>query len=175
MTPEELAELKEVVSKAAEGIELRLFESLNKAIESLDGKIASTTAAAEETQSKAKMAMEAVPNLIKEQIEAQLTANLKGIVAEVGAQFEEKMKAAGGAGTGADGGPITLDKLLQNSDKIVNVVNAFRSPTTDQAMMGQMNFVMKWHQLLSKLEKGGGTGDEFTKAIADTFTQQTQE
>ncbi len=169
MTPEELAELKEVVSKAAEGIELRLADSLNKAIEDIKGK----AAAADEVQSKARTAMEAVPKLIQEQIESQLKINLKGIVEEVGNRFEERVKAMGG-GTGANGGPITLDKLLANSDKIIGVVNAFRSPTTDQAMLGQMNFVMKWHKVLSSMEKGGGSGEDITRAIADTFTQQEQ-
>ena len=170
MTPEEMAELKSVVSQATEAIEGRLFESLTKAIEEIKGK----AAAADELQSKAKIALEAVPNLIQEQIEAQLKVNLKGIVEEVGNKFEERVKAMGGS-TGANGGGMNLDKLLANSDKIIGVVNAFRSPTTEQAMMGQMNFVMRWHSLLSKLEKGGGSGDDVTKAIADTFTEQKQE
>jgi len=166
MTPEEMAELKSVVSQATEAIEGRLFESLTKAIEEIKGK----AAAADELQSKAKIALEAVPNLIQEQIEAQLKGNLKGIVEEVGNQFEEKMKEKLGGGTGSNGGAVSLDKLLANSDKIIGVVNAIRSPTTEQAMMGQLNFGMKIHSLMSKLEKGGGSGDEFAKTIADTFT-----
>ena len=169
MTPEELAELKEVVSKAAEAIEGRLAESLNQGIEGLNSKIDSTKAAADEIQSKAKTALEGVPQLIQDQIEVQLKTNLKGIVEDVGNQFEERVKALGGS-AGANGGGMSLDKLLANSDKIIGVVNAFRAPTTDQAMMSEMNLIFRWHGLLSKLEKGGGSGEDLTKQIANTFT-----
>lgn len=175
MEAEELEQLKGVVSQAAEEIEGRLAVSLNKAIEGLDAKISSAAATGEALKSTATTALEALPNLIQEKIEAQLKDNLQGIVEEVGNRFEERLKAGAGAGAGAgkNGGPgLDFNALLGNSDKIIGVINAFRSPTTEQAMMGQMNFVMKWHQLLSKMEKGGGSGDDLTSAIAETFTTQ---
>lgn len=176
MTKEELDQLKGVVSQAAEEIEGRLAESLNKAIEGLDAKIAATTAAGDALKSTATTALEALPNMIQEKIEAQLQDNLQGIVEEVGNRFEERVKAvagAAGAGAGKNGGAgLDFSSLLGQSDKIISVINAFRSPTTDQAMMGQMNFVMKWHKLLSTMEKGGGSGEDITSAIADTFTAQ---
>lgn len=176
MEPEELAQLQEMVTKAAEAIESKLAATLGAAIEGINSQFESNAAAAAEIQSQAKAALETVPHLIQEHVENQLQANLKGIVEEVGNQFEAKVKAmaGGGSGDGAGGG-MGIEKLLANSDKIIGIVNAFRSPTTEQAMMGQMAFVMKWHGLLSKLEKGGGTGDEVTKAIADTFAGQKQE
>jgi len=174
MTDEEMAEIQKMVTMAAQEVEGRLATSLDKTIESLNNKIALNATAAAEVQNKAKIALETVPNLIQEQIESQLRANLTGIVEEVGKQFQAKVKEAGG-NSAAPGGGLSLESLLAHSDKLVAVVNAFRSPTTEQAMMGQMSFVMKWHQLLSKLEKDGGSGDEFTKAIADTFTTPKQE
>ncbi len=175
---EPLDEIRMMVAKFAEGIETRLADSLAKYAVAVDARIDQNAAATNELTSKAKAALEALPSVIQGQVETQLTANLKGIIEEVGAKFEERLKAlAAGGEPGADGagGGLGLQQLLSHSDQIIGIVNAFRSPTTEQAMMGQMNFVMKWHSILSKLEKGGGSGDDFTKAIADTFTQQPQE
>ncbi len=177
MTPEELAQLQEMVTKAAELVEGKLAASLNTAIEGINSKIETNEATTANLQATAKTAFETLPNIIQEKVENQLEGSLKVISEEIGKQFEGKMKALATGGKDGEGAPggLNLPYLLEKSDKIVEVINAFRSPTTEQAMMGQMAFVMKWHGLLSKLEKGGGTGDEVTKAIADTFTNQTQE
>lgn len=171
MTKEELAELQKMVTVAAGEIEGRLATSLDKTIEGINNKID----LAVDLNAKSKAAFETIPSLIQEQIESQLKVNLKGIVEEVGNQFEGKMKAMAGGNSAAPGGGLNFESLLANSDKIVAVVNAFRSPTTEAAMLAQMNFVMKWHSLLSKLEKGGGAPDEITKAIASTFTTEKKE
>ena len=167
MTPEELAEIQKMVVKVAEEVESRLATSLDKAIEGINSKVESTTATASDLQAKAKVTFEALPALIQRQVENQLQDLTK--------QFEERQKELAGAGDSGGGAGLNLNSLLANSDKIVAVVNAFRSPTTEQAMLSQMNFVMKWHSLLSKLEKGGGSGEEFTKAIASTFTPEKHE
>lgn len=170
MTKEELAEIQKMVTVAAGEIEGRLATSLDKTIEGINNKID----LAVDLNAKSKAAFETIPGLIQEQIESQLKVNLKGIVEEVGKQFEGKMKAMAGGGDSA-GGSMGLRDLLADSDKVIAIVNAFRQPTTEAAMLAQMNFVMKWHSLLSKLEKGGGSGDEFTKTIASTFTTEKQE
>lgn len=170
MTEEELAELQKMVTVAAEGIEGRLAASLDKTIEGINNKID----LAVDLNAKSKAAFEAVPHLIQEHVEAQLQANLKGIVEEVGKQFEGKMKAITSSGN-STGGSMGLRDLLADSDKVIGIINAVRQPTTEAAMLSQMNFVMKWHSLLSKLEKGGGAPDEITKAIASTFTTEKKE
>lgn len=172
MDPKELAELEKMVTKAAEEIENRLSASLGKAIEGINAKVNLNVEAANELQANAKVAMEAMPNLIREHVESQLSVNLKGIVEEVGKQFEGKVKAM--AGGDSAGGSMGLRDLLAESDKIIGVINAWKQPTTEAAMLSQMNFVMKWHGLLSKLEKGGGVPDDITKAIASTFTEKQE-
>lgn len=173
MTDEELATIQKVVTKAVEGVETKLAASLSKAIEGINTKIDLNAAAAGEIQSTVKVALEAMPHLIKEHVEGELQTNLKGIVEEVGKQFEGKFKAMTGSGAGSGDG-MNLNNLLAHSEQIIGVINAFRSPTTEAAMLSQMNFVMKWHSLLSKLEKGGGAPDEVTKAIASTFTEKQE-
>lgn len=167
MTKEELAEITEMVTKAAEGIESRLADSLKNAIEGFNSKAAAAT----ELQSKSEAALKVLPDLIQKQVESQLKTNLTGIVDEIGKQFEAKVKEASGNSEAPEGG-LNIPYLLDNSDKLIAIFNAWKQPTTEQAMLSQMNFVMKWHSLLTKLEKGGGTADEATKAIASTFTPQ---
>lgn len=172
---EQLDELQKMAAAFAEGIETRLADRLDKAIGVINNKIELNAAATAEMTAKAKTALDAVPHLIQEHVENQLQANLKGIVEEVGNQFEKKVEAmAGGGNSGTPGSGMSLRELLSNSDKIIGVINAWKQPTTEQAMLSQMNFVMKWHSLLSKLEKGGGSGDEFTQAIASTFTEKQE-
>lgn len=173
LTEEELAELQKVVVAAAEVIENKLTNTLKEAIEGINTKVDLGASAAADIEAKAKITFEALPKLIQEHVETQLKTNLTGIVEEVGKQFEAKVAQAGG-GNSAGVGSMGLRDLLAESDKVINVINAWRQPTTEQAMLGQMNFVMKWHALLSKLEKGGGSGDEFTKAIASTFTTEKE-
>jgi len=168
---EQLAELQKMVTMAAGEIEGRLATSLNQAIAGINEKIDLGAAAAAELQNNAKIAFETLPNVIQENVETQLKANLKGIVEEVGKQFEGKVKEAGGGNSGTG---ITMESILANSDKLVAVVQAFRSPTTDQAMAANMGMIFKWHGLLSKIEKGGSSGEEITKAIQDTFGSQGQ-
>lgn len=173
MNEEELAELQKIAAAFAEGLESKLATKLDEAIAGIDEKIKLNAEANAALQEKAKAAFEQLPEVIKNQVAGQLQVNLKGIIEEVSNQFEEKVKAlASGAGAGPDGAGLSLNNLLAHSDQIISIVNAFRSPTTEQAMMSQMNFVMRWHSLLTKLEKGGGSGDEVTKAIADTFTEK---
>lgn len=163
-----LNELNTMVLKAAGDIENQLGEKLEAAIAGINTNIEANAAAVDEIQVKARSVIEAMPNLIQEHIEGQLKANLKGIIDNISDTFEEKVKEMAGGGSNG-GGSLNLATLLEHSDKIIGVINAFRSPTTEQAMMGQMNFVMRWHSLLSKLEKGGGSGEEVTRAISDTF------
>ena len=170
MTEEELAELQNMVAMAAKGIEDRLADSLGKAIEGINSKVEVNATASDELQSKAKVAFETLPALIQENVESQLKANFTGIVEAVGKKFEEKVKAmAGGDNSGAPGVGLTAGSLLANSDKIIGLINAWKQPTTEAAMMGQMNLIFRWHGLLSKLEKGGGSGADVTQAISDTF------
>lgn len=174
MTEEELAELQKMVAVAAEEIENRLASKLEQLTEGIYSKVTQDVETTiEDKTGKTKVVLEALPHLIQEHVESQLKANLTGIVEEVSKQFEGKVNAMAGDDS-AGGGGLSLDHLLKNSDKIIGVVNAFRQPTTEQAMMAQMNFVMKWHSLLSKLEKGGGSGDEVAKAIASTFATEKQ-
>lgn len=164
------AEVEKMVAKAAKEAEARLVTGMAKAMEPISKKI--DLAIDLNTQSKA--AFEAVPGLIKEQVANHLTENIASIGEELSKQFEGKMKAMmGGGGDNSGGGTgLGLGQLLNQSDKIIGIVNAFRQPTTEAAMLGQMNLVMKWHSILSKLEKGGGSPDDITKQIADTFTEK---
>lgn len=163
------AEVQEMVTGAIKEAESRLLISLGDTMEGINAKLDGMAGAASEVQAT----VQSLPNLIQSQVESQLKVNLSGIIAEVGKQFEDKMKAMAG-GAVADGGGMSLDKLLTQSDKIVSLVNAFRSPTTEQAMMGQMNFVFRWHKLLSQFEKGGGTPDEIAEQLTKTFTTQKE-
>ena len=148
----QLAELQKMVAMAAKGIEDRLADSLGKAIGGLNSKVEVNAAANAELQAKAKAAFEALPALIQENVEGQLKANLTGIVEEVGKQFEGKVKAmAGGDNSGAAGFGLNAGSLLANSDKIIALINAWKQPTTEAAMMGQMNLIFRCHGLLSKL------------------------
>lgn len=177
MELEEIAELQKMVTAAAEVVENKLADSLKEAIESINTKVDASVVASTDLQAKAKIAFEALPNMIKEHVEGTLSENIKSIGEELSKQFEGKVKAMIGAGGGnsAGGGSMGLRDLLAESDKIIGVINAWKQPTTDQAMMGQMNLIFRWHGLLSKLEKGGGSGEDITKAIADTFTTQKPE
>jgi hypothetical protein len=169
-----LSDLNNMVIKATSEIENRLSDRLEAAIAAINQNIEANAAAVSQVQSQARSALETVPALIQEHIESQLKANLENIIDQVSNTFEEKVKAMAGSIGGNGGGGLNLALLLENSDKLIGIVNAFRSPTTEQAMMGQMNFVMRWHQLLSKVEKGGGSGDEITRAISDTFRGEEQ-
>ncbi len=170
MDEAELAQLKEMVTTAVDGVETKLADSLGKAIAGLTEKLDSTAQTGTDIQKQTKMALEAVPNLIREHVENQLQVNLKGIVEEVSNKFEEKVKVLAGANGGGAGGGAFVDKIIANSDKLIGAVNAFRAPTTEGALMGQMNLIFRWHGLLSKLEKGEGSGEDITKAISETFT-----
>ena len=169
----QLAELQKMVAMAAKGIEDRLADSLGKVIEGINSKIELNAAASAELQARAKTAFETLPALIQEHVESQMKANFTGIVEAVSQKFEEKVKAMakGGGNSGAPGG-LGIQDLLAHSDKIIGVINAWKQPTTEAAMMGQMNLIFRWHGLLSKLEKGGGSGQDVTEAIASTFKTQ---
>ena len=176
MTDQELEQIQKMVTVAAEEIEGRLATSMEKAIGGITEKITQQEGATKDLQAKAKAAFDNMPGIIKEHVESQLQTNLAGIVAEVGKQFEGKVKAmAGGDNSEGAGGPLSVREVLSQSDKIVNIINAWKQPTTEAAMLSQMNFVMKWHGVLSKIEKGGGSSDELNKAIAETFITQKQE
>jgi len=110
-------------------------------------------------------------------IEKQVQAALPGVVEQVARQFQGdpgRGGAQGGAAT--EGAPrptfgLNIGDLLAHSPQIIEIINAFRSPTTDQAIGQQMGFIMKWHGLLSKIEKGGGRPDDLTSAIGETFAK----
>jgi len=170
--------LQRVAAQIAGSIETKLSGQIDASIGSLSRKV-------EGLENQFKTALDAVPILIKEQIEGQIAANIKGISVEINRQFEEKIKALPGAQkllaategkeNGGGLGGISLSSVLQNPEGIISIINAFRSPTTEVAMMSQMNFVMKWHKILNQMEKGGGIGTDVTSAIADTFTQAPPE
>lgn len=174
LTKEELEQIQKMMTTAAGIVETKLGTSLNKAIEGIDAKVEASTKAATDLVANAKAAVSAMPNLIQEHVEAQLRTNLTGIVEEVGKQFEAKMKEKLAGGGNSEGGSMSLRELLEQSPKVIEIINAWKQPTTEQAMLSQLNFGMKIHSLMSKLEKGGGSGDEFAKTIASTFTE-TQE
>jgi hypothetical protein len=126
--------------------------------------------------------LKGAPDLIRETVEVQLQGHIKGIIQEISSQFEEKFKqytgaggGGGGGGGGGNGAGLSLNQILANSDKIIGVINAFRSPTTEQAMMSQMSNVLKWHKVFSSIEKGGGNVDDLTTNIASTFATDKQQ
>lgn len=174
MTKEELDQIQKMMTQGAEAIEKKLATSLNQAIAGINEKVDNNAAAAAEIVANAKAAVSTMPNLIQEHVEAQLKTNITSIVKEVGKQFEGKLRDATG-GKGADGGSMGIRELLGQSDQIINIINAWKQPTSEQALMGQMNFIMKWHNILNKIEKGGGSGEELTAQIGKTFGPETQE
>jgi len=165
MTEEELAEMQKMITAAAGQIESKLAGTLQEVLVGVNAKVEAAEAVSSELQVKAKAAFEALPALIQKQVENQLQDLTK--------QLEEKAEAmSGGGNSGGGGAGVNFRDLLAHSDKIIGVINAWKQPTTEAAMMGQMNLIFRWHGLLSKLEKGGGSGDDVTKAIADTFKPQ---
>jgi len=165
MTEEELAEMQKMITAAAGQIESKLAGTLQEVLVGVNAKVEAAEAVSSELQVKAKAAFEALPALIQKQVENQLQDLTK--------QLEEKAEAmSGGGNSGGGGAGVNFRDLLAHSDKIIGVINAWKQPTTEAAMMGQMNLIFRWHGLLSKLEKGGGAGDDVTKAIADTFKPQ---
>lgn len=173
MEKEELAAIQKMMTKAVGEVEKKLATSLNNAIEGINTKVEASTKAATDLVANAKAAVQAMPNLIQEHVEAELKTNITSIVEEVGKQFEAKLKEKTG-GKGADGS-LGIRDLLEHSDQVINVINAWKQPTSEQALMGQMNFIMKWHNILSKIEKGGGSGEELTSQISKTFGPEAQE
>lgn len=172
LTKEELAALQKMMAKAVDEIETKLATSLNNAIEGINTKVDNSAAAAAEIVANAKTAVTTIPNLIQEHIEAQLKTNITSIVEEVGKQFEAKLMEKTG---GKTDGSLGVRDLLDHSDQIINVINAWKQPTSEQALMGQMNFIMKWHGILNKIEKGGGSGEELTTQISKTFGPEAKE
>lgn len=164
MTEEELAQIQTMVTAAAQIVEDKLGGTLTQVVESINSKISVNEKAFDDLQVKAKTAFESLPTVIHTQVENQLAVLTK--------QFEERQKEPGANAGGGNSGGALVDKLLANSDKLIGMWTAYKQPTTEAAMMGQMNLIFRWHGLLSKLEKGGGTGDDITKAIADTFNKE---
>ncbi len=150
----QLAELQKMMAAALGEVEERL-----------GNKLTSTLGAMQEYEKKLG---ESLPTLVNSAVMANLPKIVQEVTSKVKEEFAEVISNNQG-NSAAPGGGLTMENLLSHSDKLIGLVNAFRSPTTEQAMLGQMNFVMKWHSLLSKLEKGGGSGDDVTKAIASTF------
>lgn len=174
MTDEERAELQEMVGKVAEGIENRLADTLKEAIGSISEAVGENKTAVTKIENKAKLAFETLPTLIQEQVETRMKANVTSIIEELGKQYKGKVAELGGNNEGAIAG-FGLRELLAHSEQIIAVIQAWKQPTTEQAMLAQMNFVMKWHALLSKVEKGGGTPDEITQRITETFATPAKE
>ncbi len=164
MTEEEKVELQNMVTAAAQVTEERLIAIFGPIIEGINKKVEVSVKASSELETKAKTAFDTLPAVIHTQVENQL-----GVLTK---QFEERQKETGG---NSGGGGDYLDKLLANSDKLIGMWNAYKQPTTEAAMTAKMNEVFNWHRLLSKLEKGGGSGEDVTKAIADTFAGPKQE
>lgn len=167
-TEPEMDGVQQLILAAASQIEGRLANTLNQAIDGINARIEANAASAIELTANAKLAIDNMPAMIQERVEGQLRVNLKGIVEEIANQFEEKVKKFAGDGTG---GMDFLDRAMTHSDKIIGIVNALRAPTTEQAMMNQMTMIFRWHTLLSKLEKGGGSPGDVTDAIANTFAK----
>lgn len=180
MNIRQLERLQKMVTETVGEVENRLADKLQEiagAIHENVNKIAGELKRLQEAQAsqatQIQETLEAAPKMIQEEIQIQLKANVAGIVAEYKKQMGGKAAVTtpdneqSGAAPGLGG--LSIDGLLGHADKIVELINAFRSPTTDQAMMSQMNFVIKWHNILNKIEKGGGTGEELTKQIAETF------
>lgn len=173
MTEQELAELRKMVDIAARGIEDRLITSFGGIIAGLNEKIALSDKAASELETKAGKAFESLPVIIKTQVENQLQDLTKQLEArQAGPGDDGEGKPAGGAGGASGGfGGFSVGELLKNGPQIVELIKAWRQPGTEQQMMGQMNLIFRWHGLLSKLERGGGSGEDISKTIADTFTK----
>ncbi len=167
----QLAALRDMAAKFAEGIEIRLAESLNSAIEGIRAEVEKSLAVATEVQGKASEAFKALPDLVQGGIEKQLKANLAGITEEINRIFEEKVKAMTGGGNSAGGGGgLNIPYIIDHADKIIEMWNAYKQPTSEQAISAKLSEIYKWHGLLSKIEKGGIPGDDLTKQIAETFT-----
>lgn len=179
MTDEELTELRTMVDIAAKGIEDRLIASFGTIIAGLNTKISQGEKAASDLESKATTAFNTLPVIIKTQVENQLKDLTKQLEAGKSGDMSGGGESAdgesgGGAPRGGNSGGFggfNVGELLQYAPKVIEMINAWKQPGTEQQMMGQMNLIFRWHGLLSKLEKGGGSGEDITTAVADTFNK----
>jgi hypothetical protein len=172
----EAAKIVEVVESGISDRLDSIVAGVNQTLASLNRALSENKEAIEELRVKTQNAVATMPDLINDQVEAKLMANIKSIQEQINEQFETKFKAAMGSGGGGGAAPGDgLGSILSQTPRIIEIINAFRQPTTDQAMMSQMSFVMKWHKLLSSLEKGGGDTDELSNRITETFAPGGQE
>lgn len=149
-----------------------LADSMDSAIEEITKALQANSEAIVSIRQQTAEVLQQVPTLINNQVEGKLSANLQTIISQVNAQFEEKLKATLGAGNGngnGAAGQLSLGGLAQLAPQIIEVINAWKQPSSEQAMAGQMANIFKWHQLLSKLEKGGLNAETITESIAETF------
>ena len=179
MTPEELQEIKALLISASEGVERHLLASMNDSLKNLNEKIDATAKASDDIQVLATNTFANLPAMLQERVEKALNDNVKGIIEQIGKQNEEQFKELmGGVKAGGEnggGGGLTLQNLLAQSDKLMGLVNAWRTPTTEQATAVDIDRIFNWHRLLSKLEKGGGTSDDLNTEIKGTFIPKKPE
>lgn len=178
---EQMAALQQVVSKAVSEIEGRLADKLQEIAVKVDANIKQVAAEVKGLQERQEKqgaelteTLMAAPQLIQGLIEEQIKANYAGIMEQYKQQIDGKVAAANNSGKEGEVaapavlGGFDIGSLLKHSDEVIKLVNAFRPPANvENEMMSQMNFVMKWHNILSKFEKGGGASEDITKAISE--------
>jgi hypothetical protein len=170
-----LAEFKEM--GAAAGFDMdRVFGELGKEFskaiipvivqEVKAGIESDLTAKLEATKGELFEGLKGLVGDIEKQLRGQINTEFQGVVPKVITTLQEKaQEMGGGAPVAGHGGG--LGSLL-TPDVVKALIDKFLSPSQPEASIaGKLNEILRWHNVLSKIEKGGASGEEITKAISD--------
>lgn len=164
-------------AKIVEAVEGGISDRLDSIVAGINQTLASLNQALKKNaediaaiQQKNQNTFAALPDIINDHLSKALPAIQQEIGSQLGEKLKATLEAGGGAGGGnGAGGGLSVQGIAKIAPQIIEIINAWKQPTTEQAMMGQMQNIFKWHQLLTKLEKGGGSASDITSQIADTF------
>lgn len=112
-------------------------------------------------------------------ITTQVAQEVQRAVNLLAAEFQKKLQGSGGntetalAATGSRGNII--DSILANLPQLLDVWTKIKQPSSPQAVMGEMNTILQWHSLLSRLEKGAIPSEQIPGEITKAITPKPEE
>ena len=168
----QLGGLDSLIKAKVNEIENNLADKLNETISNIYNKIAEDMKAASASQAtQIQAAIQTLPGLVQKQVEGQLQANIAAITDQIGRQFEGKVRElTGGDNPGAGG---TVNRLIRDASigDIVQLIQAWKQPSSDQQLASQIRLLTTGMNMGSKMKSGELT----PKDIQDSFEIKPRE